>query len=75
MTKEQQNSELKDREGNRLYSLSEIVEEKEIKRRRLMYLINTGRLNAKKVGWQWVVAEDEVKDLVRRERKREKGKE
>lgn len=54
---------LRDEEGNKLFTLTEVAEKTEIKKRSLMYKIRQDRLNASKLGWQWVIKEDEVERL------------
>lgn len=66
------NQDLHDCEGRKLYSLSEVEEElKEYgtKKRRLRYLIETDQLKAKKLGWVWVVTEEELEKLKKLEEK------
>lgn len=37
----------------------------EFKERKIMYLIRTQKIKAQKVGWIWVISEDEVNRLIK----------
>jgi hypothetical protein len=59
-----------DKELNKMYTIKEAIEyieaatDKEFKDRKLMYLIRNKKVEATKVGWIWVIPEEEVKRLV-----------
>lgn len=46
-----------------LYTIREAAEILNLKTNKLMYLIRTNRIKARKIGWIWVLSQTEVKKL------------
>jgi len=62
MAKKRKNS-VKDRKIKQLYTVAEVSEITGLASTQILYRIKTGQIEAEKIGWFWVIPQEEVDRL------------